>query len=947
MNRLPRQDRQRLQAWRQEMKNHLYTPIATVDFEGFTTFDRLTPEQAASMPMRPFPVGEKWGKCWEYAWFRAEATLPAACEGQRVVLLPGLGGEQLIYVDGAAAGSNDKRRDYVTLRRSARAGEKVSLLIESYAGHGARLENMGPCTPERPAIPPVPETQCAVKSSILALWNEDAYQLYLDVEVLCDLLPQLDGKSLRYQRVAKALMDFTYTADFELPLTQRHESFRRAREVLRPALDCHNGSTAPTMWLLGQSHIDLAWLWPEEETWHKVARTYANQLALMEEYPEYRFLLCEPRLLDMLRAQHPALWQRVQAAYARGQIDPEGAFYIECDTNIPSGESLIRQLVRGKRWFREHFGVDSQVAWQPDTFGYSAVLPQILKQLHIPYFATQKLLRADPECERFPYQNFVWEGMDGSTVQALSFFKNNAQVSPSQFVQRWNDHRAQQENIDTLLYPFGFGDGGGGATRDMVENIRRMGDLEGLPRARYGGLRAFFEETARQAEGNRWVGELYLSWHRGTWTTQVKTKQLMATVERLLHNAEALLALLPASERAGHMPVVAKAWDALMFCQFHDVAGGVGIQRVHAEAEASLLAQVYALEGLIERLPKAEAQSVPAVEAASVTETAEDFLLENSVLRVTVDRQGAITQITDKRNNVLLMNPGQRMNDWRLYENVEVVYDGWEMSRDWQKRRLAAPEACCTLDGDALRVERRFGESLARETIALVNDRIEISARVDWHERRKLLKVHFESNVLCDDALHEIQFGHVKRPCHDSHAFAADRYESCSNRWTALCEENRGVAILQNGSRGVSTDRGEIALSLLRAPLVPDDTADRGVQRFRYAIMPFACAFKDAGVVKAGMAFAEPGRVDAGFTVDSEAIILETIKPADDQSDDIILRLYESLRTQATGVLRLPFAARVYEASLDEETTGALLGEGSEIPLTMRPFEIRTLRVVR
>ena len=198
----------------------------------------------------------------------------------------------------------------------------------------------------------------------------------------------------------------------------------------------------------------------------------------------------------------------------------------------------------------------------------------------------------------------------------------------------------------------------------------------------------------------------------------------------------------------------------------------------------------------------------------------------------------------------------------------------------------------------------------------------------------------------------------MKRPCHDSHAYAADRYESCSNRWTALCEENRGFAILQAGSRAVSTGRcpagggGEIALSLLRAPLVPDDTADRWHKGFSYAIMPFATGFKDAGVVKAGMDFAEPCRENAGFRVDSDAIILETIKPADGRSpagssDDIILRLYESLRTHATGVLHLPFAAKVYESSMDESETGALLGQGVEIPLTMKPFEIRTLRIVR
>ncbi|MGN1368891.1 MAG: alpha-mannosidase [Aristaeellaceae bacterium] len=954
MNRLPRQNRQRIQAWRQEMKNHLFTPIGTVAFSGLTTYDRLTPEQAVTLPMHPFPAGTKWGACWEYAWFAADIVLPAECEGRRVVLLPGMGGEQLIYVDGQAAGSNDKGRDHVTLRRSGRAGEKLSVLIESYAGHGARLESMSPCPPERPAIPPVPEAQCMVKNSILALWNEEAYQLCLDVEILCDLLGQLDEKSLRYQRVAKALMDFTHTADFELPLPERHESFRRARAVLRPALQCHNGSTAPVMWLLGQSHIDLAWLWPEEETWHKVARTYANQLALMDEYPEYRFLLCEPRLLDMLRAQHPALWARVQEAFRRGQIDVDGAFYIECDTNLPSGESLIRQLVRGKRWFREHFGVDSQVAWQPDTFGYSAVLPQLLSKLGIPYFATQKLLRADPECERFPYQNFIWEGIDGSTVQALSFFKNNAQVTPSQFMQRWRDNRAQQENIDTLLYPFGFGDGGGGANRDMLESVRRMTDLEGLPRAHYGSLRGFFEETARQAEGNRWVGELYLSWHRGTYTTQRKTKQLSARLERQLRDAEALLALLPAKERAAYLPAVETAWDVLMFHQFHDVAGGVGIRRVHQEAEKALTEQGQALETLLNlltaRLPQTRCPvPQPTDSDACITETPEGFLLENALLAVTIDRTGAITAITDKRSGLPLMHPGQRMNDWRLYKNVEVVYDAWEMSRDWQTHRLDVKfDARCKIHDSGVQVAVTFGNSTAEMCIRLMGDRIEIEAGVDWQERRKLLKVHFESNVLCDDALHEIQFGHVKRPCHASHAFAADRYESCSNRWTALCEENRGFAILTEDIRGVSTDRGEIALSLLRAPLAPDDTADRGKHTFRYAIMPFATAFRDSGVVKAGDAFAHPqAHVQTGFRCESDAIILETIKPADDGSEDVILRLYESLRTHAAGTLCLPFAARVYESAMDESETGALLGEGREIPLTMKPFEVRTLRIVR
>ncbi len=989
MNRLPRQTRQRIEAWRKELPHHLYTPVATVDFTGCTTFDRLTPEQAASLPMRPFPVGAKWGAKWEYAWFHAQITLPESCEGRRVVLLPGLGGEQLIYADGIALGSNDKGRDYVTLRREGEAGETIALLIEAYAGHGARLENMGPCPPERDAIPPCPDAQCTVKKSVLAVWNEDAYQLYMDVETLCDLLPHLPEKSLRYQKVARALTDFTFTADFEAPLDVRHASFRKAREVLAPALSCRNGSTAPTMWLLGQSHIDLAWLWPEEETWHKVARTYANQLALMDEYPEYKFLLCEPKLLDMLRHQHPAIWARVKAAYQRGQIDPEGAFYIECDTNLPSGESLIRQLVRGKRWFREHFGVESRVAFQPDTFGFTGALPQILKQLNIPYFATQKLLRADPECERFPYQNFVWEGIDGSTVQALSFFKNNARVTPMEFVQRWENHRTQTENIDTLLFPFGYGDGGGGANRDMLESVRRLADLEGLPRSHYGTLADFFAETARQAEGNRWVGELYLSWHRGTLTTQRETKSRSAWLEQELHDAELLLALLPA-KRAKHKPAIDAAWDALQFCQFHDVAGGVGIRRVHEEAEVLLeshIARVKALvDGVIGKdegevcvnlLPwtryfwmrgqyyaaapggnvPVPVQFQPKVNV-SLTETDAGFVMENRYLSATIDRRGRVIALTDKRSGLPLLAPGQVMNDFRLYKNVEPTYDGWEMSRDWQENLTDT-----TFRVEEIDVEREdtevclifsgmLGESEMSMSIALASEGryLDIDAEIDWQERRKLLKVHFESNVLCEDALHEIQFGHVKRPCHDSHAYAADRYESCSGRWTALCEENRGFAILTESIRGVNTDRGEIALSLLRAPLVPDDTADRGVHLFRYAIMPFAKPFAQSGVVRAGYEFVNHLHTEcrqefAAFRCESEAVILETVKPADD-GNGVILRLYEAYRTHAAATVQLPMRAKVYRSSMDESDTGGLISEGKSVTLPVKPFEIVTLRVI-
>ncbi len=1000
---LARQIRQRLRFWYDELGNHLYSPVAQTEFQGFTTFERLTPEQAEAASKKPYPAGTAWGACWEYGWFTTDVVIPESCKGQRVVFFSGLGGEQLVYANGKAVGSIDKEHKYVTLTRCAQGGETFHLLIESYAGHGARLENLGPCPPERKAVPEVPACQCQVKESYAALWHEDAYQLWMDVTTLMHLLQVLPDMSLRAQKVARALVDYTHVADFELPMKERHESFRKAREVLKPVLDCHNGSTAPTLWMVANSHIDLAWMWPAEETFHKTARTFSNQLMLMEEYPEYRFLLCEPALLDMCREYSPAMWERVKAAFDKGQFMADGVFYVECDTNFPGGESLIRQIAWGKKWFKDNLNVDAKVAWHPDTFGYSAALPQLLRAFGVPYFATQKLLRADPECEHFPYQNFVWEGMDGTEILSLSYFNSNSKVDPVDFTMRWETQRTQMEDIDTLLYPYGYGDGGGGPTRDMVEMVRRTADLEGLPRTHQGTVEGFFREMEKNPPKNRWVGELYLAWHRGTYTVQHHTKQLLRRAERAVHDAEALLARCEKSVQEACADRLRKAWEILLFCQFHDVASGVGIARVReetfdwltrvitdmADMNAMLRKQVFAIEDkagaytLINTLPwqrkawvtlpdgklcYADLPADGAVTAsdaqlpadALAAETAEGIVLENCYLKAVVDAQGCIISLTDKENGLPLMAPGMKMNDWRLYQNVEAVYDAWEMSRDWKECILPGAisgKAALTENTSqrvTITVERTFGQSRSVQKIVLhaASRRIDFVTHVDWHERHRLLKTHFESNILCSEAQHEIQFGYVKRPTHDSHAYAADRYETCNHRYTALCESNRGFAVLNESSYGVSTGRGEAALSLLRGALVPDDTCDQGEHDLTYSLYPFAADFEHSGVVEQGYELNCPVEVMAGacaaqsgYYAQGGSAVLETVKPADD-GNGVILRLYESLHRQSVDCVHAPCAGKWYLCDMPESVQGEYLGEGDHVQIPVTPFEVKTLRFV-
>ena len=996
-----RQFRQRLTAWQKELKEHILIPVEEVAFEGCPTMERLTHEQAAALPFAPMPVGTAWGHYREYCWFRGEVTIPASCAGQRVVWTSGLDGEQLVYVDGVARGSIDKEHKEVTLFREAPAGARVSLLVESYAGHGARLENGGPCPPERRPIPETPELQCVIRPSGIAIFNEDAFALSMDVDTLVGLWNLLPDAGVRWQQVDSALRAFTHTADFEQPYEQRNASFRAARECLREALSAHNGTSAPVLDIIGNSHIDLAWLWPLEETFHKVVRTYANQLALMEEYPEYRFLACEPILLEMLKQTDPEVFDRLVQAVKRGQMQPEGAFYVECDTNIPSGESLIRQLYWGKKWFRDTFGIESRVAWQPDTFGFSAVLPQLLKGFDIPYFSTQKLLRCDPECQRFPYQDFLWEGADGTRVQANSYFNSNSKTEPKDLHDRWELHRSQRTGISRITFPFGYGDGGGGSTRQTLEFLRREVDLEGLPRTEWHSVAEHFELTAKEAARNVWNGELYLAWHRGTYTSQRKTKLGIRRLEQSLHDLEMILCSCSPEVRQRLRPQVREAWEVLMLHQFHDICAGCGLRDVHREAEEALNAAADRVEALTRQLidevyeiepDRGEWTMVNTLGFTRVTwvtlpdgregpvllppfsatyfDKFEDIAIEDYVvakekedgwdlsagLICHVDRQGRVTRLVTA--GLDWQDEGMVMNELRVYKDVEPIYDAWELSRDYVLDRTDEVKVTgCEVERNdslcfILRVDGMVGSSPCTQRIILRagESMLRFTFDIDWRERHRLLKVHFGSNIRTRNAICDMQMCQVERPTHRSGPYEQDRYEVVNRYYTALFEPGRGIALFNRGIWGISCNGGDLDLSLLHAPTVPDDTCDRGPQHFEYALGVYDKPFAFTSVTRDGYDYNVPVLLRPGLCdeylgpVVSNAII-ETMKPAE-EGDGIVLRLWEHRGTRSEASLELPHEYRVYDCGMQEKDR-VLLGQGLVFWMELKPYEIRTLLLER
>lgn len=949
-----RQWEDRLRIWAEQFEKHTVLRVHTLSLEYRETKEHLTFDDAVGGQFVPVPVGTRWGAKWAYGWFKTEFTVPLALDNKRLVVHIGAGEEMLVFINGREAGAIDKKHHTITLTRCAKAGERYEIVCECYAGHGVRNEGAGPVAPWECPVPEPPVCQQAVRESYIGVFSETVFQAQMDYLTLYSLVKKLPEKSLRAMKIVHALKEFTRIADFELPREEMEASLAQARKALVPALACHNGSTAPEYTVFGQSHLDLAWLWPLEETTRKCARTYANQLALMEEYEEYRFLLCEPPILEMLKAHYPSVWNRVKEKAKAGAFYPEGALWVECDTNIPCGESLIRQLVLGKRWFRENLGKDSIMAWMPDTFGFCAQLPQIMRKCGVEYFATQKLVRQDPEAEPFPYNVFWWEGIDGSRILSHLFKKNNANFDSGDLITRWEEDRIQQEGIDGLMYPYGFGDGGGGPTRQMIEIACRCRDLEGAPRCRWENPVCFFERESVKNTENIYRGELYLAWHRGTLSAQAKTKRGIRKAEnalRTLHYSFACAMLRGEAVRESWREKADAIEKTLLLNAFHDIAPGTSIARVHERAERELGGAYDECHALLKEMG-AEASDCALVAAdASVAKKDDGFVLKNAFLTACISRRGEVISLRRAgEGREYMAGPGNR---FVMYKDVNTCYDAWEIGSMAESMPLALDEAVLVSivndpRGAALRIQRKIHDSQLTQTVLLAHgaQRIDFETQIDWQEKHKLLKAAFPLAVRADDAVFETQFGYVKRPTHRSRRHDKDQYEVCNHRFTLLGDPAGGAAVINDGKYGVSVHENEIRLTLLRAPTMPDMHADRGVQTMTYALYPFCGTFEESDVLSQAAALnqeADLTRTPQGqalFLPKDKNIVVSMIRPAETKKNALLVRAYEAMGkpTDATVLL--------HEKIGNGYETDMLEGNAEEIRrfagLHFDPFEIKT-----
>ena len=990
-------------------------PAPAPDPESRAQFSTAAPTEG----WRKIAPGEKWGGNFAYGWFRTSYTVPEELAGQ-ALFLRSLTGEQdgLLFLNGKPAGLFDASPSHEhgwdrlhivqPLSLSAKAGETYDILLEGYAGHA--LYGVHP------------------KENYY--WEDGAIRTYQGMEVVTcdelvgdfllsvDLLFQLVDTSRHDSRqyhdaVNAAVEIFKLLPQFpgdELPRAEVEQAVAIIHAVTEKGVSTDEYGTAG---LVGHSHLDTAWQWPVRETVHKAARTFSNALRLMEVYPDYHFVQSSAVYLMWMKEYYPTIFEEIKKRVAEGRWEPIGSAWVECDNNMTGGEYIIRQFLRGQRFVEENMKYISDCFWQPDTFGYTAALPQILRGCGIKYFLTTKL--SWNEANHFPHDSFVWRGIDGSEV--ITHF-NITHVHPTARDIRDSMSKIEHRDVtDMKLIAYGFGDGGGGPSYSMQEELEHIRKLPEMPKIKETRVTDFMHELEATAKNLPvFAGELYLELHRGTLTQMSDIKRSNRLLEKAIRNAEILGVIADNPDRAP----IATALDTLLTNQFHDILPGTCIEDAHRVAIHQNYTQAEKLDGYtaglltdggddgvtvynslswdragqvtvadpgkdpdgcaVQRYTAADgsaklvfraetpAMSVAHLPYGTAADAACPFTVDGEVITtpfatVCLTKDGTITSYKTKNGTEVVRPGGEPLNTLYAGEDVPLIWDNWDVDYDqhYKMKPVTGATRCEVVSIGALqlrvRVEKPFGAaSVLRQDIVFYADtpRIDFETVIDWKEKHTLLKAGFDVDVLADTARFETQYGHIKRPTHENYGPDKSQFEVCNHKWTDLSDNRFGVAVLNDCKYGISVSGSDMRLTLHKGGCRPDPRGDEGVHCVTYSLLVHESGFNTAQVIRPAYELNYPVIAHAGaaavksgslFTLSGDDnVILETVKYAED-GDGIVLRLYETEGSHAN--CRVAGVRTAVETDMLERAKGALTVEDGAVALSLRPFEIKTVKVTR
>ncbi len=727
--------------------------------------------------------------------------------------------------------------------------------------------------------------------------------------------------------------------------------------------------------LIAHSHLDIAYYWRRIHAVQKNLRTVLIQLRLMDKYKDFKYTHTQPYVYETLEKYYPEVFEELKEKVVSGQFEPAGAMYVEPDCNIPCAESLIRQCLYGQLAYKRMFGKTVNNAWLPDVFGNSWILPQILKKSGVEYFVSNKMSTWN-DTNRFPHNNFIWRGIDGSQVLACvpptHFITWNM---PSQIQENWNSYLDKDQGGQTMNM-FGYGDGGSGCTEEMIELMHRFEKLSVMPKCTHMGGAEFLEKNLKNNDNLAvWDGELYLEMHRGTFTT----KSVMKRANRRLENKFRTAEMLSVFRGQDHQREITNLYKKFLVNQFHDILPGSHIHPVYKDAMADYADVESALDEIIGTgskyfntlnfnreslsfVPNKNGTStryfekgnwiipdIAPLSSKNIRKT--NFIGEWIEIGETVETpyyslkfnpDGSIASLYDRELEREWVDGD--FNKLKIYSDCPGNYDAWDILPNYKDKEIAVtvsePISLLEKDGECasfvttLKTEKSIWTMIIR--LFRRNRGIEVENVVEWNEKHKLAKAEFSSNVLSRKALCDTSAGFIERDTHKNTTWQQARFEVCHHKWADLSETDGGVALINDGKYGIGFDENTMSLSLLRATERPDVTADTGQHNFCYMIMPHADNAVSAGINKIALEYNTPlVKADVDYKGETfEPLYLQTVKRAENGSMTV-MRLSEQKGTRG----RIKLSRKVKLLNMLEEP------QGETDVIEYKPFEIITIGV--
>lgn len=944
-------------------------------------------------------------------WLRTSLHTPAVCENEYLILRTMTGREGLwdatnpqglLYLNGKMTQGLDTNHTDAFLEAD------TDYTIHNYFHMGTF---------------PGGAVQC--KMVVYAV-NRDIERLYYDVKIPFDACQLLDEGSEDYARMMSVLVDAVRLVDFREPYSESfHTSVKTAIDFMETEfyqkLCTPDGK--PVVHCIGHTHIDVEWKWARAQTREKIQRSFSTAKSLMDRYPEYKFMLSQPELYRYLKEEAPEKYAELKQLVKEGRWEPEGAMYLEPDCNLTSGESLVRQLIFGKRFFREEFGVESKALFLPDVFGYSAALPQILKKSGVDYFVTSKISWNDTNT--MPMDMFYWEGIDGTEI-FTSFIttqnfggipgkggKNrttyNGILDASNVKGTW-DRFQQKEYTNSIFMTFGHGDGGGGPTKAMLETQRRTArGIPTLPVTQTNTLIPYLEAVKSEFDNTckrtsrmpKWVGELYLEFHRGTYTSIAKVKKSNRYSEFLLGNAEALSVTDLCFGGSYDTEGLNKYWRKTLHNQFHDILPGSSIKAVYDGTDKdyaeiaeygntvvdeklnALATRINTDGGVLVYNPTGferkavitqngyceTTQTVPSFGWTVVkSATAESkvringLTAENDYYILMLNNAGQIERLFDKRvQREVLTDKG---NVLVAFEDHPTKYDAWELEDYYKLKAYEIHDnAKITPITDGTRagfvMERSYMHSTIKQTLWLYSEssRIDFETDMDWHEHHQVLKAVFPLNVHAMSATFDVQYGHVTRPTHQNTSWDQAKFETYAHKWVDVSENGYGVAMLNDCKYGHAVEESELSITLLKCSTDPNPEADQGEHRFTYSLYPHTDDFRKGGVIEESYALNQPlyekqiaankGDLNERYSfvsTDKPNAVITAVKKAEND-DGLIVRFYDAYDCKSNVTVTVPKTyTKAYLCDLMENEIAELTLKDGRVTLPVSNFEIVTVK---